>query len=164
MLEANGNEMRKGVVLVVVGTNDMSNTWKMEIGERIRYLEGMENALNRIRFDFKGGKCVPHGSASIEICERSIRSRGAENVASCTKISLLMAFHKRESRAEFLERGLVGDGIHYTDDRLRFVPYKALQCTRLKVILRGSTERIDPIKVWPDRCWVCGQKVETAKG
>ena len=48
MLEVTGNDMRKGDdVLVVTGTNDMSDIRQMEMGERIRYLERVENALNR---------------------------------------------------------------------------------------------------------------------
>ena len=78
------------------------------------------------------------------------------HVASTSKIAFITTFHKGESRMEFLEQGLIGDGLHYTDDRLRFILDKALEHMGRKITLRTSTERIDRMKVWPDRCWVCG--------
>ena len=103
MLEVNGSEMRKGDdVLVVAGTNDMSDIRQMELGERIRYLERVENALTRTIKELKSKGInvfimVPpprkYGNEAVDLEVQKL----IMHVASTSKIAFITAFHKGES-------------------------------------------------------------------
>ena len=91
-------------------------------------------------------------NASLDI-QRTIKS-----ITANLQIDYITEYYKGETTAEFMEQGLISDGVHFTEERMRTVIKKALERMGRREKIRDNTEKIDRKKVWPDCCWVCGEK------
>ena len=164
MIRANLSEIDKGDdVLVVGGTNDICDLNRLHGRGRTAHLDKLEfelgSAIRSLRE--KGANVLllvtpPRKYVHINDCS-AIQDVITE-VSKNLNVSHMTVFQHGETWEQFIESGLWEDGVHFEEDRLRYVISKAVERLNRKERLRDKFTKIDRRSVWPNDCWVCGRK------
>ena len=73
-------------------------------------------------------------------------------IAEITGVEFMSVYHGNETRAGFIQKGLMEDGVHITDGRMRMLLAKLRDRVGIKMVLKDSVERVDRMAMWPDKC------------
>ena len=162
IVDYNVEEMKQGDVIVILGgTNNIEDLGRMQ-GNTLKYWieeekKCTEKILNRV---------VKRGVKVISMVtppKRIGSSKGTlemqklvKEIAEKTGTDFMSVYAPNETRGEFIQVGLMEDGVHITEERMRLILQKLKDRTGIEMEIKDSVERVDRMGMWPDKCWTCG--------
>ena len=78
-----------------------------------------------------------------------------KEIVEKTGTDFMSVYAPNETRGEFIQAGLMEDGIHITEERMRILLQKLKDRAGIQMEIKDSIERVDRMVMWPDKCWTC---------